>query len=124
MIALRKPRATRQDDVVPMINVAFLLLIFFLMSAVIAPPAPVDITAPSASEPPATVEGARFYVAAGGELVGADGLVIQNLSEFAGEPVTISADASLPASAFVRVVENLRVAGITEVHLIARSDFK
>ena len=124
MIALRKPRATRQDDIVPMINVAFLLLIFFLMSAVIAPPAPVDIAAPSASEAPATVEGTRFYVTKGGELVGADGLVIQSLSEFAGQPVTISADASLPASRFVRVVEDLRIAGITEVHLIARSDFK
>jgi biopolymer transport protein ExbD len=124
MITLRKSRPTRQDDIVPMINVAFLLLIFFLMSAVIAPPAPIEFTAPSASEPATTVEGTRFYVTAGGELVGEDGLIVPSLSDFAGKTVTISADASLAASDFVRIVENLRIAGITEIHLIARSDFE
>jgi biopolymer transport protein ExbD len=91
---------------------------------VIAPPAPIDITAPSASEPATTVEGTRVYVTAGGKLVGEDGSNIPSLSEFAGKTVIIFADASLAANAFVRVVENLRIAGITEVHLIARSDLE
>ena len=121
MITLRKLRPKRQDDIVPMINVAFLLLIFFLMSAVIVPPAPLDIAAPSAPERSGEVEGARIFVGEGGALIGEDGAVIRDLSEFDGRPVAISADASLPATSFVRIVEALLAAGIAEIHLVARN---
>lgn len=124
MITLRRPRRTRQDNIVPMINVAFLLLIFFLMSAVIVPSAPVDIAAPSAPDKPGEIEGANLFVGPNGVLIGENGAAIQYLSEFAGMPVAISADASLLASEFVRIVATLRSAGITEIHLMARSDFK
>ncbi|MBL4543543.1 MAG: biopolymer transporter ExbD, partial [Rhodobacteraceae bacterium] len=54
---LAAPRPTRpREPVVPMINVVFLLLIFFLMAAVIAPPEPFGVTLPraAADDPPAT----------------------------------------------------------------------
>ncbi|SLN56586.1 Biopolymer transport protein ExbD/TolR [Aquimixticola soesokkakensis] len=42
------PRRAREENVIPMINVVFLLLIFFLMTAQIAPPEPFEV------DPPAT----------------------------------------------------------------------
>lgn len=46
-----KPRA---ENITPMINVVFLLLIFFLMTAQIAPPAPFEVVLPDAgSDQPA-----------------------------------------------------------------------
>ncbi|NHX27772.1 biopolymer transporter ExbD, partial [Escherichia coli] len=41
------PRRDRGENIVPMINVVFLLLIFFLMTAQIGPPAPIDVTPPA-----------------------------------------------------------------------------
>lgn len=41
-------RRSRPESVVPMINIVFLLLIFFLMTAQIAPPAPFEVTPPVA----------------------------------------------------------------------------
>lgn len=40
----RRPRA---ESIVPMINVVFLLLIFFLMTAQIAPPDPFEVAPPN-----------------------------------------------------------------------------
>lgn len=42
------PRQSPAESVVPMINVVFLLLIFFLMTAQIAPPDPIDLDLPHA----------------------------------------------------------------------------
>ena len=124
MISLRQPRRTRHDDIVPMINVAFLLLVFFLMSAVIAPRAPLDIAAPSTSQSSGTVERFRLFVAPDGALVDEDGLAVSNLNEFAGQAVAISADATLPANSFVRVIQRLQAAGIAEIQLVAWTTFE
>lgn len=42
------PKRTQAESIVPMINVVFLLLIFFLMTAEIAPPEPFPVTPPTA----------------------------------------------------------------------------
>jgi len=121
MITLQHRRRARRDDIVPMINVAFLMLVFFLMSAVIAPPAPVDIAVPTTTEASSSVDGVTLFVTSDGELIGANGSVVQDLNVFADGPVTVSADATFPANSFVRVVESLRLAGVAEIHLVARN---
>jgi biopolymer transport protein ExbD len=63
------PRPIRpREAVVPMINVVFLLLIFFLMTAVIAPPEPfaVDVPQSEGDDPAGTP--AALYVGADGAL--------------------------------------------------------
>lgn len=42
----RPPRRTMRENIIPMINVVFLLLIFFLMTAQITPPEPFEVTPP------------------------------------------------------------------------------
>lgn len=46
-IPIQRP-VQRAENITPMINVVFLLLIFFLMTAQIAPPAPFDVVPPTA----------------------------------------------------------------------------
>ncbi|MCF3973347.1 biopolymer transporter ExbD [Paracoccus salsus] len=62
------PRKPRGETIIPMINVVFLLLIFFLLTARISPPAPFDLTPPdSASDIPARDRDV-LYVSVLGEL--------------------------------------------------------
>ena len=49
MIRLTKTTRARPENIVPMINVAFLLLVFFLMSASLSLPDQIDIVPPDAS---------------------------------------------------------------------------
>ena len=68
-----KPRARpKADSIVPMINVVFLLLIFFMMTARITQPAPFDVTPPKAQSEQEPQDAATLYVAADGQL-GLDG---------------------------------------------------
>ena len=64
------PRARRysEDNVIPMINVVFLLLIFFLMTAQIAPPDSLDVTLPKAERAAPGDSDLTLYVGADGTL--------------------------------------------------------
>lgn len=115
----RKPP---RESVVPMINVVFLLLIFFLMSAQIAPPDPVEITPPVAvSEAPLPESAHVVWLDAAGVLH-FDGLTDEAaLAQLADTPaaLTLRADAALPAAEFARVLRVLGEAGLHDVTLVA-----
>jgi len=51
-LAVGTRRDRSSENVIPMINVVFLLLVFFLMTARIAPPLPVEIESPVAAGKP------------------------------------------------------------------------
>lgn len=115
-------RKRARESVVPMINVVFLLLIFFLMSAQIAPPAPVEITPPVTESEAGLPENARaVWLDREGELY-FDGLsgaeAIARLAEMPG-PLILRADAGLSAPAFARILRSLGEAGLTEVTMVA-----
>ena len=58
------PRRPRGESIIPMINVVFLLLIFFLLTAQIAPSTPFPLTPPdSASDIPAEARDVLFISA-------------------------------------------------------------
>lgn len=115
----RKPP---RESVVPMINVVFLLLIFFLMSAQIAPPDPVEITPPVADSDSPLPEGARVaWLDATGVLhfEGLSGAVaLAQLTDAPGA-VTLRADAALSAAEFARMLRVLGEAGLRDVTLVA-----
>ncbi|MBL4558677.1 MAG: biopolymer transporter ExbD [Rhodobacteraceae bacterium] len=118
---LAAPRPTRpREPVVPMINVVFLLLIFFLMAAVIAPPEPFGVTLPraAADDPPATggalhlgADGTLAYGTARGEAVFAA------LADHRGA-LELRADAALPAARLAGLMPRLGAAGIDEIVLV------
>ncbi|WP_417723842.1 ExbD/TolR family protein [Salipiger sp.] len=112
------PRRPRPEPVVPMINVVFLLLIFFLMTAEIAPPQPFPVAPPVASgdmsEPaPALFVSADGQIAFGAER-GSDALAAATRAG----PVTLRADAALPATELAGILARLGALGAGSVALV------
>ena len=62
------PRKPKPEAIVPMINVVFLLLIFFLMTSQVAPPEPFDIETPTAMEDQAPMADPVLYLDLSGRL--------------------------------------------------------
>jgi biopolymer transport protein ExbD len=117
-----------ESNIVPMINVVFLLLIFFLMTAQITPPAPLEISLPvAAGTGQKNAKGEALYVSASG------GVAYLNLSGDAAfaalartqattqaqQPVQLYADAALSGTDLVRILGRLGAAGIDRVDLVS-----
>lgn len=118
------PRRRRTaEPIVPMINVVFLLLIFFLMSAQIAPPAPFEVTLPQSVGDERAAPADTLYMDADGRLAfnAARGeAVLGALTARAtiDEPLQIRADARLDARALARLLPQLATRGIAEVEIV------
>jgi biopolymer transport protein ExbD len=97
----RAPEPSRRPEaVLPMVNLVFLLLIFFLMVATIAPPRPVPVALPDAAEAePAEAAERRVFLDADGEVHGDAGPVTG--------PVTVHADRDAPARRLAEVLRGL-----------------
>lgn len=120
-------RPARVEAAIPMINLVFLLLIFFLMVATLAPrpPEPVD--------PPKLVEAARLEsdvirislradgIVAFGGMRGDVALTGFKAGLLANSAVAIHADRRAPATALVGLVNELDAAGVARVLLVAES---
>ncbi|WP_422050991.1 ExbD/TolR family protein [Shimia sp.] len=129
-----RPKANA-ESIIPMINVVFLLLIFFLMSAEIAPPEPFQVAPPSATlDTPASGELILFVDAEG--IVGFEDVVGRNTEDLAaldaivqsylalcGAPdcdviVRIRADQQAPAQAVARLLPKLAEAGVRKAEFV------
>jgi biopolymer transport protein ExbD len=104
-----------------MINVVFLLLIFFLMTAQIVPPAPFELILPTANgdEDQGT---AALYINADGDIAyealrGVAALT-QAVTATEDAPLRVFADATLSASALAQVLAQLSALGATEVEIV------
>lgn len=124
-------RPRRRDDdesnLIPLINVVFLLLIFFMLAGRLARPDPADLTPPeSGSAETVTAGWALLIDAAGqftvdGEPLAAAGLeawLQTRLSDPATGPLQVKADARLEATQLITVLERLRAAGVEELQLL------
>lgn len=117
------PRRRATESVVPMINVVFLLLIFFMMAARIAPPQPFDLTPPQAASE-ARPDGARvLYLSRDGVLAfeahrGAE--VWTALAEAGQGPLTLRADMDMSAALLAETLARLAAIGIGDVELAVR----
>ncbi|MCC6303843.1 MAG: biopolymer transporter ExbD [Rhodobacteraceae bacterium] len=113
---------TRDDGIVPMINVVFLLLVFFLMVATLAPPEPFAVAPPAAAGAPngARAGGATLHVAADGRLAfeGAEGEAALAAAAAAAGPLELRADRALAAAALARLLARLAGRGREEVRLV------
>lgn len=118
----RPPRRRLAESVVPMINVVFLLLIFFMMSARIAPAPPFELSLPvSESDAALLEEDVTLYVSAEGTL-GFRGVVeadawtaLQTVDK--EQRLSIRADADLPSPKLAKVLAQLADIGIESVDL-------
>ena len=118
-----QPRAQRssREPVVPMINVVFLLLIFFLMTAQIVPPAPFDLTLPEAGGDE-DQGAAELYISADGEVafetLRGDAALALAATRANEAPLRVHADATLSAAALATILRQLAEQGATQVELV------
>ncbi|MDF1727893.1 MAG: biopolymer transporter ExbD [Sulfitobacter sp.] len=111
------------EPALPMINVVFLLLIFFLMSAQIVAPPPFEVTPPEAQAGRALAEDLRLQVSATGALAlgeATDASVWSALAEVenrADRKLLIRADAALPASQLAALMARLSALGFETIAL-------
>jgi biopolymer transport protein ExbD len=125
-----RPRRQSDDGIVPLINIVFLLLIFFLIAGTITPRADISIDFPQTAESPgARMPADAVYVSAGGFIsyrgarVDADGLAATVAAEIAaqhGSSLAVVVDRSLPAADLSPVLGALAGAGATKVRLITK----
>ncbi|KIC09578.1 biopolymer transporter ExbD [Leisingera sp. ANG-M1] len=119
------PRRPRGESIVPMINVVFLLLIFFLMTSRLSQPEPFEVTPPDAAfeaEPDAELV---LFVDGKGRMhfEGAEGkAAIAKLAAAgkAGAPVRLRADAGLEAKTLAGILRQLAAAGLSHAELVVR----
>jgi biopolymer transport protein ExbD len=117
----------RGENIVPMINIVFLLLIFFMLSATIAPPDPFGLELPEGAA--GAAEGAPrthvLWIGPAGELAhagaeGAAALAALADAHAPGDRVVLRADAALDGAVFAGVLADLAGLGIAEITLAVR----
>ncbi|PIB24254.1 hypothetical protein BFP76_03260 [Amylibacter kogurei] len=113
----------RSESIVPMINVVFLLLIFFLMTSVIKQPAPFELTPPNADQLRMSEGEMAVYVSNDGMVrfdTFENDIAWQRLKGRidAKTNVKLHVDASLPAPILAQVMAQFRTVGAANVEII------
>lgn len=116
-----RPARPRAESIVPMINVVFLLQIFFLMTAQIAPPDPVDVTPPEAAAVAAERQPGTLFIGPDGTpyFNGSIGdAALAALEGWGDAPLPIRADAALPAANLAALLPRLAEMGVSRIDLL------
>ncbi|WGW03369.1 ExbD/TolR family protein [Tropicibacter oceani] len=113
------PRATRSEPIVPMINVVFLLLIFFLMTAQITPPDPFPLELPSASSGDDPAPGQPLFLSQTGDIAfgPARGPEALTAAHTAG-PIRLHADQRASGETLATLLRDLAALGATDITLV------
>ncbi|WP_116599716.1 ExbD/TolR family protein [Primorskyibacter marinus] len=116
------PRRAAREPVVPMINVVFLLLIFFLMTASLTPPDPLPLTLPQSASEAAADQANTLYLASDGRI--AFGTLRGAEAETAaatGASVLLKADRDAPAQALAALLTRLTRLGAQQVSVVTEA---
>jgi biopolymer transport protein ExbD len=130
------------ENVVPLINVVFLLLVFFMLTGTLSPPQPIEVEPPTAAGTSRPNGASQLLVAADGALaldgdsVSLDELVDRlhsHLRPVPGpgpgpnegyrerpSPLEVRADHRVAARIFLPLLERLQDAGVSRVDLVTR----
>lgn len=128
-LARRARRAQRDEETLPLINLVFLLLVFFMLVGALSPPEAFDVDAPRAQRLAAADAGSHSLVLArDGRLgLGRAAFAPEELPARAaawqqahpGQVLQLKADAAAEAQHVVAVLEVLHRAGVERVSLMA-----
>lgn len=118
-----------EPQLLPMINIVFLLLIFFMLVGLVSVPGEQDVTPPrSVAEQAGGRDAAQLLVRADGsaEFLGrryADDAALAGAVAASGvAAIAVRADADVEAARLVALLAALREAGIARVRLLTRAD--
>lgn len=124
----RKKAAEGNEEIniSPLIDVVFILLIFFIVTTVFVEETGVEVTKPQASSAvdleknsiliAITDSGKVIY---GGREIGAPGVrsIVKRLNQKDEMPVIIQADKTVPTSLLVRVIDEAKIGGAPSVNI-------
>ncbi|MEM6481996.1 MAG: biopolymer transporter ExbD [Pseudomonadota bacterium] len=117
------PAKPRKEAIVPMINVVFLLLIFFLMTSQLSQPEPFEVTPPVSSVEGEPESEPVLYVNAEGRfafesLEGEQAIEALASQSSETDVIQLRADAELAAGALAKILRDLSAAGLARVELV------
>lgn len=133
LVPRRAPRR-RDDHLIPLINVIFLMLIFFMIVGQIRPAEALRVEPPKTQQPTAAGAGERVLVLAPDGRLASDGRILSRealrahlgerrapagASEAAPASLTLKADAAVSAALLRETLDLLADAGITQVELLS-----
>lgn len=132
MVAIQRTnRRNHEISLVPLINVVFLLLIFFLVAGTLTKFEIVPIDPPEADSGKILDEGhivillGKYQeIIIGDELVDKEDIipiVSKSLKNYPEKVITLKADAGLPASALIEVMDLVKAAGGRNLSLVTQS---
>ncbi len=121
---LRRAAEDTDSRILPLINVVFLLLIFFMIAGTLTARAPFELVLPEAQNAAAPTEDAQtLWIAADGrialgqDVIPPDMLRIR-LSDAPPMAMRLEADAAAPADLLVATVAVLNAAGVETVDIV------
>ncbi len=120
------PKRPTGESVIPMINVVFLLLVFFLMTAQIAPPEPFEVEPPVADNETPAQGKATLHVSKDGELAYEEArgeeAVLSALAGYPEDtPLMLRADKAVAAKDIAALMPKLASIGIHSLKLVSES---
>lgn len=118
-------RRPAEDNILPLINIIFLLLIFFMLAGRITTPGALVAEPPEARTGRELNEEARLTIAADGRLAWDGELVLPEalnarLANVTGDALIVRADGDVASRDLMPVLRRLRRAGIEDVTLITQ----
>jgi biopolymer transport protein ExbD len=128
-----QPEERRLDlTVLPMVNIVFLLLIFFMLVGRIGPTGELEVSPPvSPSGQVETGQSLRVEIGANGEMA-LDGrgidmteMIVMLTDILRQDPATqiqLNADAELDANRLIKIMETLRLIGVAKLTLVTEHE--
>ncbi|RZA05463.1 MAG: biopolymer transporter ExbD [Moraxellaceae bacterium] len=116
----------QEIDMAPLLDVVFILLIFFIVSTAFVRETGVDINKPTAVSSQ-TLQKSVYLIAItasrqvvyGGTTIGVQGVraTLMQLNQTNPRPLVIQADKSVPTELLVSVMDQAKLAGITSINI-------
>lgn len=130
IVPLPRSAGASEENVLPLINIVFLLLIFFMIAGTLSAGAPFDIDPPAANSPEQTEPPGNGLAIAGdgriafaGEPIAEDAIAERARrwrdANQTGLPLAVHADGGAPTERLLTVMDALREAGIERIRLLA-----
>ena len=120
------PRRARRPSLTPMIDVVFLLLVFFMLAArfgqdtavILAPPAPSQVSDWSGPPRLVTLKPSGIYL--NGRRIAQEGLIdaLAPLMRSPADPIVLRAQTGVPLQTLVDMLDALNGAGLTGAVLV------
>jgi biopolymer transport protein ExbD len=112
-------RRSAREPTITLINIVFLMLIFFLVAGSITPARDARLMLVSAADLVATPPPDGLLVLADGSLIFRGALVTAVQAVTVGEPIRIVPDRALPAASLISIGRDLKAAGASDVIIVA-----